>query len=231
MAVDAMPTEADYKQLMRQYFERQLRNAFAEHAQISGMYYGGEDPSAPEDPYGFIEGARRYHLRMKELSLTESSLPEQDAEAVQLLENSGFGSSYVATANLTRRLVDADLEASRIQHAYHARDFGGIAIRHSQLIDCRNVYETPEASSLTVTTLEQAVEIFLERKAPTVEPKTLKSIRAYMKRMMDILGRDRAIHTLKKQPDGVNLERSVIRIPNHFERDYVHQHAPRQYIV
>lgn len=135
MAVDAMPTEADYKQLMRQYFERQLRNAFTEHAQISGMYYGGEDPSAPEDLYGFIEGARRYHLRMKELSLTESSLPEQDAEAVQLLENSGFGSSYVATANLTRRLVDADLEASRIARYYGAE--GGRILRNGEFYRLR----------------------------------------------------------------------------------------------
>lgn len=211
------PTEKDLKQLMRSYFEQQLVEAQSNHQEIRAMFYGSE-PDVPElDPYEFTAVAERQYLKLKREAATRDYSPEMEESAENLLEKQKYTASPIHVGSLASYLMDAALEAKRIEIAYHNKDFGGLAIRHPKLAGC---YNALEGGGNTVTTLAQCISQYLEQKQDKVEPKTLHSIRAILGRLTDLLGEDKPMQAIEKQPDGVMLERFVPKIPAHFVRDY-----------
>jgi len=64
-----IPTEHDLRQLMRDYFEAKIADAFGEYHEAFGMLYApGTHPGMGLDTYGFIAAAQGELMRLKSLS-------------------------------------------------------------------------------------------------------------------------------------------------------------------
>lgn len=216
---EAQPRQADYQTMMQQYFEKTLREAYEEHNHIEGMFYGSEPAEPTDDPYQFAAVAYKKLTALKAYAQSYRHTDQQEQEAEIMLRNAGF-SSLPHSGLLADHLMTAAIEAQRIELAYHQKDFGNIATQHPQLRNCLNYFEGQSFDSVS---LKECTERYLEHKKPTVKLKTFKLITPVMQRLQDVLGADRAIHSIRKQPDGVYLERMVKKIPINFTRDFAGQ--------
>ena len=211
-----IPTEYDLRNFMREYFEKQLEQAMFDYQSARSMFFGGEPETPSNDPYGFIKGSEAAFEAAKNNAATYGYTEEQEQEAEKILKKSSF-ETFPYAGTLAQYMMNALIEARRIELAYHQNGFADVVIKHPQLLGARNVFEQSDQSKVT---LRQCVEHYISSKEGTVEPKTLHSIKAFMNRLCDILGENRDMQSITKQPDGVFLERTLPKIPANFVRDY-----------
>ncbi|MCL4678884.1 MAG: site-specific integrase [Alphaproteobacteria bacterium] len=211
-----IPTEDDLRKFMRSYFEQQLEQARFDYNSARSMFYGNEPDKPSKDPYGVIRAAQNALAKAKSQAATHEYTDEQENEAESLLNEANF-ETYPYSGKLAQYMMDALVEAKRIELAYHKKDFADIEIRHPLLIGTRNVFSPSYKAQIT---LGQCTKYFIEHKAGSVKAKTLKRLEIFMARMCDILGENKDMRSISKQPDGVLLERAILKFPANYTRDY-----------
>lgn len=219
-----VPTDLDLRQLMREYFETQLHNAFAEFHEAMGMRYAtGDHGQEGIDPYGFIAVASSQLAALKATAARHEFTDEYQALAAELLQRHNF-EPHVYSNSLTKRLLEADIEVKRIETAYHQRDFGQIPVQHPRLIGCANIFEDPDSFAPISTTpsisLKECVTQYLAHKSSEVRASTVERVRSVLDRLLELFGEHRQVGTFAKNPDGIALELMVRRLPKNYARDF-----------
>jgi len=211
-----IPTEDDLRKLMREFFEKKLEEAMFDYASAQSMFVGSEPKEPSNDPYGVICGAKAALSEIKNQATSYGYTEEQENQATNVLARDDF-ETFPYADKLAQYMMDSLIEAKRIELAYHQKDFADIEIKHPLLIGVKNVFSP---SYQAQHTLGQCVKLFIEHKAGSVKPKTLKRIEVFMARLCDILGENKNMQSISKQPDGVFLERSIRKFPANFIRDH-----------
>lgn len=211
-----IPTDGDLRQLMRNYFEKQLEDAMLDYTSAKSMFVGSEPEEATYDPYGFISGTEAALNEIKNEASSFEYTEEQENEATNILEGDNFETFQYAT-KLAEYMMDALIEAKRIELAYHQKKFSDTDIKHPLLIGAKNVFSPSYKAGVT---LRQCVDHFLSYKDGKIKAKSLHTVRAIMSRLCEILGEDRDMQTITKSVDGVLLERVLPKIPTNYVRDY-----------
>jgi integrase len=230
-----VPTDLDLRQIMREYFETQLHNAFAEFHEAMGMRYAvGDHGQEGIDPYGFIAASSLQLAELKSTAARHEFTDEYQATAAELLQRRNF-EQHVYSNALAKRLLEADIEVKRIETAYHQRDFGQIPVQHPRLIGCANIFEDPDtfapAAISPSITLSECMAQYLSYKSGEVRESTVERIRSVLDRLVELFGEQRQMATLTKNPDGIALELMVRRLPKNYARDFKGNTVPLKQLI
>jgi len=216
IVAEAQPRQADYQKMMREYFERILCQARESHSMTESMLVGSEPLEPANDPYNFAQAAERELIELRAHAQTYGYTENQERQAADILKESGF-ETMPHSGTLASYLMNAALEAKRIEIAYYQRDIQNVPIKYQPLRDCRNYFEDHYDDSVSLKT---CCDLYIAHKQATVKPKSLLTIKSVMRRLQDILSAERDIRILKKQPDGVFLEQMAKKIPANLLRDH-----------
>ncbi len=230
-----MPND-DLKKIAKRYFEKCLLDAseelIREQVVVRGDSRSGGFNSETilhmaensRQRLGMLRGQKRSHTYGTRQKRVANYLIDQKFIKIRKDSENYHAFCYA--------ILRAQFEAERINLAYlEGNEHDGV-IRDPSFKDCRNFFENPDPESYfnyeglpsiqakEECALSECIESYIEDRRNDVKASTIKAIRGYMGRLCDILGADKPMHSIQKQPDGILLEKSLKKIPAHYVRDY-----------
>ncbi|MCE7886682.1 MAG: hypothetical protein DYH13_04165 [Alphaproteobacteria bacterium PRO2] len=228
-----VPTSEHIDLLIRNHFEKCLMEVedriwMAQHDLADGV-------ETIEDLHDSVENIEAEHQRLKDLAFARKNTPYQEKIAKDLLAWKQYDLPYLSYLykQLLKGIMEAHIEASRLHIAYIRGDRAGMNIQNDFFEGCHDYLADPDDDLYLEYahkpyhggnpvrkpfTLSEAVELYFQYKRRETKD-WHQANRAYMERLMDILGKGTSLKSLSKQ-DGMKLEDALWEIPANYKKLY-----------
>lgn len=228
------PTSNDINFLIRNYFEKLLMNAeyrlYWDTEVWQGLVTDDHDGATPDQRLETLEAELQ---DMRNLAKRQGHQEYFHDTARQLLQWKGFTFSQMSPTSiqLFRGLLDAELEAKRIELAARNGNTGEIEIRHPLLKDCRNFMVNPDIDLMELygdlpyyapisegLSLKETVDKFIEfSRHKDYAGNGLQEIETALGHCAEIIGPTKRIQAVTNE-DIRNLRNAILEMPSNYTK-------------